>query len=408
MSKRMVSVLGALMALAQVVEAQAEPAFPALSTVVERAAARSYGVTQARGARAVAEAARVGARVAPGLNPAVQFSVDRGWLGVTKDVSVLGSVALPFEVSGQRGARIEEAEQLAAWRDRGLVDARSVAVGRAVQAYGEVVVGAARIAEAERGESHARQEVALMGERVAAGDATVYELSLADTERTRWSQAKAEARLRLVEALGALEQLLGEEALPPPPENTGAEPPGLRAPVREASPRPIPAVAALQAESSYWEASRKRAEAERNAPVSVLVTAGRGDAGELRLGGGLGFVLPFPRRNQGEIARAQAEQGRAQAEASALERLAKSRLSRASEAYTTAMEAVAMVDTAALPAAERAVDAAFASYRAGKTELTQVLLARRELAATHARRLELLANAWRALGEVTAWRGELP
>jgi cobalt-zinc-cadmium efflux system outer membrane protein len=61
-----------------------------------------------------------------------------------------------------------------------------------------------------------------------------------------------------------------------------------------------------------------------------------------------------------------------------------------------------------LPANERLVEAATASWRAGKSELVQVVIARRDLASARLRRLDLVETIWRMYGDIAAVMGELP
>ncbi len=70
--------------------------------------------------------------------------------------------------------------------------------------------------------------------------------------------------------------------------------------------------------------------------------------------------------------------------------------------------ALAELATVAEPAALASVEAAAATQRAGKGELLQVLIARRDLALLKARRLDLLQREWTILSDLVTLTGDLP
>ena len=382
--------------------------FPSLDQAVALARARAPSVVDARGAAHVAHSLEAGARVAPFGNPYLEVVADRGRF--TQDVQVLSSLYLPVEINGQRGARIAEWEQLVGWRTASLAEAQARAVADTADAYGGVLVGSARLAQAERAATEATAEADVFRARLSQGDATSYDLSIAESEASRWAQARLGAQIALGQAHARLAQLIGERPLDPPP--AVAAPPTTRAPMAdEVAPRWLnesPLLRSLSTEAQYWSGAADRARAERSSPLSVVVTGGRGDLGEARLGAGLAWSFPVFRRNQGEIARAEAERVRVDATTSSLRAALEHRLRSARETYRAAIAGVDEIERTGLPAAERTVDAAIATHRAGKGEITRVLIARRDLAAARARRLDLVELAWRAFADLAAMKGDLP
>lgn len=388
----------------------AHAAWPTLESSVLEAQRRSEGVVRAQGEVTIAQANQIGARVSKFGNPYLDFQVDRG--STTKDVQALGYLYTPMEIFGQRGARMDEADAMEHWRKVGLADAKSIATGEVIATYGAIQVAAERLAIAEKGEQSARAEAAYFEGRFAAQDATVYDRSLAQAELSRWLQTKAEAILKLTQARTVLLRLTGnsgwtEQATviaPKPPELRHEWTRGYVGQVTEKS----PALRQSRAESSYWEQSKKRWQAERRMPLELTLIAGRGDPGDLRMGAG--FLLQFPvfRRYQGDIAKAEAQQAYVQRLQPVLKTSIQAQLEGAQLALKSMLEALRGLDEDGIPAGEKAVEASFESYKRGKIDLLQVLLARRELALAKSRRLDLLESAWRAYADLAALSGDWP
>ncbi len=388
----------------------AQAAWPTLESSVAEAQRRSEGVVRASSEVEVAKAGQLGARVSKFGNPYLDFQVDRG--STTKDLQVLAYLYTPIEIFGQRGARVDEAKAMTHWRDVGLGDAKSMATGQVIASFGSIAVAAERRAIAERGEQAARAEASYYEGRFAAQDATVYDKSLAQAELSRWLQTKAEAILKLTDAKVQLIRLTGNVAWNEPSTATAPLPPPLRhewtkgfaAQAVEKS----PALRLSRAESTFWEQSKKRWQAERRMPIELTLIGGRGDPGDLRLGGG--FLLQFPvfRRYQGDIAKAEANQAYVEQIQPVLRTSLQARLDGAREALFAILEALQNLDQYGIPAGEKAVEASFTMYKSGKIDLLQVLLARRELALAKSRRLDLLESAWRAYADLAALSGDWP
>lgn len=387
--------------------------FPTLERAIELARARSLVVSDAQGELGVANAQMAGARVSALGNPYMEIQVDQGIGGAaTQELSAIAYTYFPVDLAGQRGARIGEAERLIKWREVGMNDARGIASGEVVAAYGELVVGAARIAEAKSGEQTARDEAKYFAGRLEAKDTTVYEKSLADAEVARWVQSRAEAQLRFSAARARFSQVTGATDVDNPPANATVAPPRLRAAWDDAFVARIldrsPIVARLTAERAYWDASADRYKAERMPPVAFELIGGRGAAGEGRVGGGLVVTFPVSRRYQGEIARAEQGRTHAQNRLALYRGIVETRLRAARDAIVTIDKAVEELDAAGMLALERAVSSSVEGFKTGKIEITRVLLARRDLAIARTRRLDLIEAGWRAYADLTILSGELP
>ena len=213
--------------------AQAQPhaEFPTLDRAIQLARARALVVNDAQGELGVAHAQMAGARASAFGNPYVDVQLEQGLSrNPTQELQAIAYAYFPVDLTGQRGARIDEAGKLIKWREVGVNDARGVASGEAVAAYGELVVGAARITETTNGEQTARDEAKYFAGRLEAKDTTVYEKSLADAEVARWVQSRAEAQLRFSSARARFTQVTGVPNVDGPPANAAVAAPRSEVP----------------------------------------------------------------------------------------------------------------------------------------------------------------------------------
>ena len=345
-------------------------------------------------------------RLAPFGNPYLEVTADRGNKDVTRDVAINGTLWLPVELSGQRGARGREAEDFVSLHATFVERARAHAAARVVRAYGASAVAAERAAVLSELLGSARAEATMIAERVKSGDAIARDASMAAVEAARHEVMLAEAQADLLRARGELTEVLGR---PSPIVTAPATPPALRvADFRSVKLDRLPQSQALAAEARFFNSSAERWRKEGQSPISVGLVAGRGDYGETRLGGGLAYAFPVFRANRPERARALAESSRALAEQRVHESVAGQRLKLLAEQQEQLSRAVTTLTQTALPAAELAVSAVQETYRAGKSEVIAVLLTRRELSALSLRRLELLDQGWQLASEYVEITGELP
>jgi cobalt-zinc-cadmium efflux system outer membrane protein len=414
---RKLSLLGAALLLVSAPRT-AKAEFPTLDRAIQMARARAIIVADAEGELGVANAQMAGARVSILGNPYTEVQVDRPFSdpasgpGGNREIQAMTFNYFPLDIAGQRGKRIDEADRLINWRKLGLVDARAIATGDAVSAYGEVVVGSSRVNAATSGEQTARDEAKYFQGRFEAKDTTLYEKSLAEAEVARWVQSLAEAQVRVASARARFGQVTGTATVDLPPENADVAPPGLRliwddARMAQAIDR-APIVQRLQAERSYWEASVERYQRERIPPVSFEIIAGRGGAGEARFGAGAVITFPITRRYQGEIARAEAGRENANKRLTLFRTVLETRIRAARDAIASIKIALDELDRHGIPALETAVTAALEGFKAGKIDLQRTLLARRDLAIARARRLDLIETSWRAYSDLVTLSGDLP
>lgn len=388
--------------------AVARAEWPPLGRVLELSRDRSLASTEAEGQLAVASSYQAWARVPWLANPYLEFQAYRG--AGTKDLAFNSFLMVPVEINGQRGARIDEANALLRWRTSMRDDVRARVEGDAVAYYGLTATAVARVAAYARAEIDAKAETDYYAQRLAAGDATQVDKSLADAELARYAQLSAESNIELLGVKTQFEQLIGIPVDLPP--IAAADPPTLRTPSADAFAKRAldasPTLKALTHESGYWGAQSSRVARDANVPLNLIVNFGRTDLGDLTVGGGLAWTFPMTQRNQGAVAQADAQKGRADTLHGAFEPLLASRARSLYQQYALARAALDAVDANGIPAAERVVDSMQQAYKAGKIEYIHVLQARRDRANALARRLDLVATIWRKYGEMVALTGDLP
>ncbi len=324
----------------------------ALREAIALAEQASASTIDARLQRDVAASGAAFAALPPLQNPSFEASVERG--AFYKDVVTYGQTLLRFEVGGQRGARIREVEELVRAREARGELARAEVAGAVAEAFGAVLAARERIDEVRRGVSAAEDEQRIHGARAAAGDATIVDVAAAEAEVSRWRQVLRSAEITLVAARARLAQLAGAEDLEPSDSLRPPAPP-VSSPSDRSTIPAAPGVAVLEAEAVAAGATAERLRREASPTIDVGPRMTRGDFGELRMGLVVAGTLPMFRRNQGEVARAEAEAHRARTLAGVAARVIAVRSRAAAERLTIAVETLEALEAAAIPAAERTV-----------------------------------------------------
>ncbi|MGZ3421080.1 MAG: TolC family protein [Polyangiales bacterium] len=385
-------------------------AFPTLSQAADRARTKGPAARLAAADVKVAGATEHAAGLPPLTNPYLEVFVDRSTQH--GPATIQGNLWLPIELSGQRDGRIGEVSALVAWKSMALSAAAADAVGEATAAWGEVIVAHARKRHASAGEAIAKEEAAYMSARLDAKDATLADVALAKGEVARWIQAKAEADVAYAIAKARLSVAIGDPDLEDPTAPIHVDLPALRWKDGDAMAKHLaeasPVLKAGALEAAAFLASKTRWQREAWAPVNLILSVGRGEAGDLRLGGGVAWTFPFLRKNQAEVGKAQAEADRAENARVIMAATIAARAKGFYAAYDMARKALATIDDVAIPAAESVVESSLLAFRAGKLDPSRVFLARRDLATARDRRLDLATAAFRAYAELASLLGELP
>jgi len=305
------------MALSVSVFAQNTSAAPLMTRRAAAERGRAYGpsTVMATADLKTATALQGAAGLPPLTNPYLELFVDRS--KETQGAAVQANLWLPIELAGQRAKRLDEVDRLVAWRKAAKVAAASLAEGEAVGAWGELAVALARRKDAADGAATAQAESAYVKARFQLNDGTALDVALAEGEVARWVQAGAEANVAVATATARFGVAIGEplteslddmvfESLPSLPWKDEK---ALVAHLESVS----PLLAAAEEEVRFFTASRERWDVEKYAPVNLILSVGRTDLGNVSFGAGLAWSLPLLRKNQTDVARADAEADRARA-----------------------------------------------------------------------------------------------
>lgn len=392
--------------------AGAEERFPTLTTALKLARERAPEVLRAELEVEASKGRFVGARLNPLTNPYLELWVDRGAQGVTKDVTVQANLWLPVEVSGQRPQRLAEAEAFTKLKKGNAEANRAYAAGAAARLYGQAVVASAGVRTFAALAELARKQAQTFEERLTRGDATLQDTAIARVELTTREVIVTEARSDLIRALTSLAQATGAEELAEPAGESPAPPAARRVPRSRRQALDIAARSPLlqrsKLESRYWAQAAELATVEATAPFNFIVTGGRGDFGEARLGGALAWTFPMLRTGQGEKAKALAEQKRAVGEGALQLRVITAAILGAYRELQQLRLATEQLEREGVPAARNAVVAARETFTAGKGLMLTVLTAQRDLASLETRRLDLLRKEWDVYGRLVELTGDTP
>lgn len=390
-------------------EAPESRRFPTLEQALELATRTGPRARLREATIDVARSSRAGAGVPPIDNPYVEFFFDRSVRpGVTEDLNFMANLWLPVELGGHRSARLGEAEALIDWSEQRAEVSIAELSAAVVAAYGRSLVSAARREALAESLALAREEERLFAAKLSAGDTTALDAKLAEAERARVEALAMQSQAELARSMAELAVLTGE-ALAPPTLGARVSPPEPRlAYAEEELARSAPLARLAEREAELHEATRERAATESYPALSVILTAGRGDLGETRLGGGLAWTLPMLRHRQSEKARAEAEQVRALAERDLTVGVSAARLAGLRRERHALKRAIEALESGGEQAARGAVDAARETIALGKGEPFRLIAARRDALTLRTMKLELIEREWALVAEHVLLTGELP
>ncbi len=375
--KRSIFVALAL-AVPSILQAQSNPPLT-LAEVVELAARQNPEVLVARAREVEARGRLTTAGVRFANNPDLDLflgSRQQSAGGGTPEVDF--NVLQRVEIAGQRGLRIESATAQISQRSADIDMAALTARAAASAAF-------YRALYAERSREVARQAGQLADDlanaaqaRFEAGETAVLDVNLARVEQAR-------ARRDRLSAEGLLERAYGEllEILALPPESAVAvegdwpegAPPSIDALLLRIPERPD--VRSLTAGVTEADADWRLTRAMRR-PDLIAGVGLRREGGEPIAGAHVGFAIPLFQRNIGVMASAAARIDAARLSLGARRRALETRLRSAHKQYTVAVEALNALTAGGLPLVEENEQLARESYEAGKLNLVDLLVIRRE------------------------------
>ena len=361
-------------------------------------------------ARARAEEARgrlSGASARFQEGPEVSATVGPRWYTDDTSVEYSAGVSRFLETGGQRAARMAAAQAAVEAAD---ADAARVLRDTLREAAALFLVGVStldRIDVLTKAQSTAAEVEHAASRRFALGDVAVLDVNVARATRARAAADLSVARAEHARLMGDLAALLNWPGLETLAVDRRA--PALRdidESTLAASLTTRPDLAALTALERSAEAERRLAVGSGRPDVGLSLEINRED-GAPALIGGLVLRLPSVQRQRGDVQAAAARVTQARLQRNSAYAAAGMTLAAAVRAYRQQREALAVLETDALAAADENERLARRSYEAGQISLADWLLYRRELLDTQLQHLDVRLACARALVEIDAMRGVL-
>ena len=350
-----------------------------------------------------AQGARIQAGVFPNPTLAAQIEDPRR---DSRTSSVL--LSQPFELGGQRAARIEAAER-AFDVARVQLEARQVELRASVTAAFFVTLTTQdRVQLAQSSLELAARGSLAASNRVRAG-------TVSPLEETRARVAEAGVRLELVQAQGELQTqrqqlgaLLGRPALDQTLDGNALTMPGLPS-IQDVEARLPGAPATREAQLQVQRfAALANVERARRIPDITVTAGGQRDQtlGRNQAIVGISIPLPIFDTNRGNIAAAISRRYQAEDQAAATALRLRSDAATARQRYANALAEVDTLQRDILPGALTAFNAATTGFELGKFAFLDVLDAQRTLLLARAQYLRALAEAHRAVTDIDRLLGD--
>jgi outer membrane protein, heavy metal efflux system len=305
--------------------------------------------------------------------------------GNTPEVDV--NVLQRLEIAGQRGLRIESATAQIAQRSADVDMAALTARGATAAAFYRALYAVRSREVATQAEQLANDLGKAAQARFEAGETAVLDANLAHVEQARAQRDRLSAQGLVERAYGDLREIL---ALPPESAiavegDWPGTPPSLDALLLRIVDRPdIRSLTAGVTEADAdWRLARTL-----NRPDVIAGVGLRREDGEPVAGGHVGFSIPLFQRNVGVRAAAAAKIDTARLALEARRRALETRVRSAHQQYLVALDALNALTVGGLPLIEENEQLALESYQAGKLNLIDLLVIRREGFATRREMLD--------------------
>ena len=376
--------------------------------VIELARSRAPAIRVAETRLAEARGRVIGARVLLPENPVVEVMSGPRW-ATTRSIDSEVTLAVPVQLGGRRDKRIAVAEA-GVDRDAQLAhDAERVTVGAALAAYYRILFAQQRLELAQARKTLADDLVKTATERRKAGDVAQLEVNLATAEVSRAESEILSVQAAVSRARGDLAITLGFDSGDAVTVDGRLDDRSAYDALLANDPhRERPDVLAARAELQGATSDVALADALRWPELSFRIGYKREDEGANIALAGVAISLPFFERGQGHRAEARARRDRAAVELQARQSTVAVEAETARAAYRAAVDAVQRLADKGLPLAIQNEDMARESYRAGKLDLSTLLVVRREALDTRREHLERLLEAALAGVDLALAEGALP
>lgn len=294
-------------------------------------------------------------------------------------------MGIELEIAGQRGLRIDAAEEAVQAADSRFSDAGRLTLAEVGRAYHRLVAAEQRLALLAAIEESNERLAAAVRTQLAEGEVSLLEANLVAVEAARARARAVEQRAARTSAALELGRLLGVDPRTEIRTVGPAAQPEREAPAsldealgRARADRPDLRSNEQELERARQDERLARRERLPNLRLAALLTR-EDPLVDPRLGVAVGLELPLFNRNQGATARRTAELSGARAELRATEARVRMEVQEAHRRYQAVADEVELLEAELLgPSREnqRLLDIA---YREGKIDLASLLLVRNQL-----------------------------
>lgn len=346
-----------------------------------RVLALTSATSEARRAESLVAEARgrlVGAGVWSERNPSLAAETGPR-LGDRTTLEARVSLEVPLEPWGHRGRRLDAARAELTREEHAAAEVRRRVAGEALAAFYRALHAAEAVRAAGEQQALARGLLAVAEERHRQGDVPLLHVKLVQAELVRAGGGVRAAEQREAEARTALARVLGRpDALAVPLEGDLADRSWFDAvPAEWAAGPHRPDLRAAAAEVVQVRAELALAELHRRPETAVTLGYGREEGADV-VTAGFSVSLPLFNRGEGRREALAARLRGARLAAAAARAGAEAEAEGGRRAYRAAVAALAALEAEALPLQAENARLAEEAYRAGKIDLSSLLLIRRE------------------------------
>lgn len=353
-------------------------------------------------------------------NPAIEFEQTTGRpTGSPGERATSVGFALPLELGGQRGRRIDLARAELAAAEAELADRERKLGGEVRTAYVEALAALREMQTTEELNLLDQETARVIEARVAEGESAPLELSLqrVELDRLRARRALAEGklqtallRLKVLAGMGPAEVLRLRESIsaPAPFERPASLTETLEVALRE---RPDLRLARLNEEVAQAGLRLAQAQGSPGVTVSTTYSSSRSITDlpdplisapdrALTLSFGVSIELPIFKRNQGTKAEAAVAITQAQLRRELAEQRVRSEVTAAHARYRAAQAALATFEQGVMGRSAANVETLREAYRLGAFRVTELLAEQRRLVDSQREYTELLVERDRAMADL--------
>jgi len=359
-------------------------------------------------------------------NPTVDFEYGNGGLiGSPGERGATVGFALPLELSGQRGRRIELAEAELAATEAEIADRERRLIGEVRAAYAEALAALRELRTMEDLNNLDLQTARVVEARFTEGESSKLELNLlrVEVDRLRARRAFVEGKLQAAainlkrltgmapEESLRLREDLSEPGLPEPPSSLAT---AIELALRQ---RPDLKLAQLNERAAQAGLKLARAQAAPGVTVSAKYSSDTGITDppapftpvpdqSRRLSFGVSVELPLFKRNQGAIAEAATAIAQARARREFAEQVVRSEVTSAYARYEAAQAAQRLFEQGVLARSNANISTLGEAYRMGAFRVTELIAEQRRLVDSQHEYTEVLTERYRALADLQTAIGE--